>query len=118
VNPPQWPGQNDAQRRCVALLRKKGINPSSAADFSFAFNICDSFFLYDLAVRANGGRTDGPGVARAIQAMGSSYLSVENLDGRAVFSPDQPDAPSLARYFAWTTACSCFTYRSTTIPIS
>jgi hypothetical protein len=69
-------------------------------------------FVYEAALRATGGRTDGQTVVRAVEALGSSHPGALTLDGRLTFGPTRHDAPSFARYFAWDTTCSCFTYRS------
>jgi len=117
VSPAQWPGTTATQQRCTAILKSKGINPSSATDYSYAFNVCDALFVYELALKATGGRTDGPAIGAAIEALGSSYVSAMNLAGRSTFSRAEHDAPSLARYFAWDGGCSCYTYRQTDVPI-
>jgi hypothetical protein len=118
VNPPQWPGLTSSQQHCAAMLKKKGVSLSSATDYSYAFNICDAFFLYQTAVAGNANQIDGRGVVAAIERLGSSFVSAENLNGKATFAPGHHDGPSLARYFTWDTGCSCFTYRSTYVPIS
>jgi hypothetical protein len=117
VNPPQWPGHTPAQTRCIALLKEKNITLQSPADFSFAFNLCEALFLYEVAVQATGGRVDGPLVGAAIEGVGAGFASAMNLDGRSTYSRSQHDAPTVARYFAWNPPCSCFTYRNTTIRI-
>ena len=118
VNPPQWPPTNATQQRCISMLKKKGINPSSAADYSYAFNVCDAMFVYEAALKATAGSTDGPSVVAAVEALGSSYVSAMMLDGRSKFTHSQHDAPYLARYVAWDGGCSCFTYRQTLVPIT
>jgi hypothetical protein len=117
VNPPQWPSRTTAQDRCVAMVTSKGIKLQSAADFSFAFNLCEALFLYEKALTTTRGHTDGKLVASAIEGVGPNFISALNLDGRSMYSPSQHDAPSLARYFAWDTGCSCFTYRPTEVAI-
>ena len=57
-------------------------------------------------------------VRRQVSPDQARRVSALNLDGKDTFSHTQHDAPSLARYFAWDTGCSCFTYRSTTFPIA
>jgi hypothetical protein len=118
VNPPQWPGTNATQQRCINLLKSKGIVLKAATDYLYAFNLCDAFFIYDLALKASHGTTSGPGVVAAVEGLGTSYLSALNLEGRDSFSRTQHDAPSVARFFAWDTGCSCFTYRPYTFPIA
>ena len=118
VNPPQWPSTNATQQRCIAMLKQKGVTLKAAVDYLYAFNLCDAFFIYEIALKATHGRTDGPSVVAAVEALGTSYLSALNLEGKDTFSHAQHDAPSLARYFAWDTGCSCFTYRPTTFRIA
>ena len=68
--------------------------------------------------KATHGNTGGPGIVAAVEALGTSYVSALNLEGKDSFSHAQHDAPSLSRFFAWDTGCSCFTYRSYTFPIA
>jgi ABC-type branched-subunit amino acid transport system substrate-binding protein len=117
VNPPQWPGTNATQQRCINMLKQKGITLKAATDYLYAFNLCDALFVYDLALKATRGNTSGPGVVAAIEALGSSYSAALLLDGKANFSRTQHDAPVLARYFSWDGGCSCYVYRPTLVPI-
>lgn len=117
VAPTRWPAQPPGAERCMALVKSQGVKLQAPADFAFAFNGCEGLFMYEAALKATGGRTDGPAVVAAIEALGSSYRGVMNLDGRMAFSPTLHDGPSLARYFAWDGGCRCFTYRNTTLTI-
>jgi hypothetical protein len=117
VNPAQWPARTAPQDRCIALLKSKGVTLVSATDYFYAFNLCDALFVYEKALKATGGRTDGSLIAPAIEALGTSHISTLNLEGRAAFTHSKHDGPSLARYFAWDRGCSCFTYRPTNVPI-
>ena len=117
VKPGQWPALPAAAQRCVALLQTRNVKPVAAADFAYAFNICEAFFLYQNAVTATGGAIDGAAVARAIQGLGATYSGALSLEGRLSFAPGRPDAPALARHFAWSDGCSCFTYRTYSAPI-
>jgi ABC-type branched-subunit amino acid transport system substrate-binding protein len=112
VSPDRWPSIPPSAQRCIATLKDKGIKLSAPADYAFAFNICDAMFVYEAALRSTGGRTDGQAVVRAVEALGSSHPGALTLDGRLTFGPTRHDAPTFARYFAWDTSCSCFTYRS------
>ena len=117
VPPSLWPKQPPPAERCVKLLASKGIKLQAAADYQFAFNGCEALFAYESALKATGGRTDGPLVVAAIEALGSGYTGVMNLEGRMSFSRTQHDAPSFARYFSFDNGCTCFTYRPTTLTI-
>ena len=117
VNPPQWPSTNATQQRCINMLKGKGIVLKAATDYLYAFNLCDAMFVYELALKATHGNTNGPAVVAAIEALGSTYSAALLLDGKATFSRTQHDAPVVARYFAWDGGCSCYTYRPTVVPI-
>ena len=118
VSPAGWPANPPAAERCLSLVKAKGVQLQAAADFAYAFNACEALFLYERALEATGNRTDGPAIAAAVQALGGDYSGVMTLEGRLAFSRTQRDGPALARYFAWDGGCSCFTYRSTTVPIA
>ena len=117
VKPAFWPSVPAAAARCVNMLKAKNINPTAPADFAFAFSACEGLFAYERALKANQGRSDGPSVIAAVEGFGTTFASALNLDGRSSFSGRRHDGPSQARHFAWTASCSCFTYRSTTVPI-
>jgi hypothetical protein len=117
VKPQYWPAITAPATRCLAMLKTKNIVPTAPADFAFAFSACESLFLYETALTATRGRSEGKGIVAAIEALGSSFTSVENLDGSSTFGRTRHDAPSHARHFAWTANCTCFTYRSTVVQI-
>ena len=117
VNPQQWPGQTAPQKRCIAMAKRKGVTLQTAADYSYAFNLCDALFVYETALKATHGRATGRAVVDVIEGLGTTYVSAMTLEGKASFSPGKHDAPVLARYFAWDGGCSCYTYRSTKLAI-
>lgn len=117
ANPPQWPPFGAPHKRCLDFVRKKGVTPTSAADFAFVFNVCDALLLYESALLKQGGRNDGASVRAALESLGTQYASPLILDTRTTYTVQQHDAPSHARYFNWERSCSCFMYRSATVPI-
>jgi ABC-type branched-subunit amino acid transport system substrate-binding protein len=117
TTPQYWPSVTPAASRCLSMLKSKGITPTAPADYGFAFSACEGLFLYEIALKANQGRSDGLSIIASIEALGSTYNSVSNLDGRSTFGRTRHDAPAQARYFAWTPNCSCFTYRPSVMPI-
>jgi len=117
VNPAQWPPLSTSAKRCRTMLAKQGVNLQTATDWSLAFNICEVLFLYNYALTQTHGRAWGPAIAGAIEPLGTRFVSAMNLEGKTVFSREQHDSPTLARYFSWEHACTCFKYRSTTFPI-
>jgi hypothetical protein len=111
---PQWPAVTPAAARCLDLLKKGGIVPSTPVDFASAFFTCDAVFLFQEAFERTGGRTDGPSIAAAVEAIGSGHASVLTLDGRSRFGPGQHDGPVTARRFDYQPSCACFAYRPET----
>jgi ABC-type branched-subunit amino acid transport system substrate-binding protein len=118
VAPANYPPLVAAATRCLTMLKSQGVVPTAPADYANAFSSCDAMFLYETALRNDGNQTYGPALVSAIDHLGDSYLSPETYQGRTVYSTSRRDAPSLGRVFGWTASCSCFTYRSQTIPIS
>ena len=117
VPPSGWPAPPAPAQRCIKLLESKGIKLQAAADYQFAFNGCEALFAYETALKATGGRSDGPLVVAALEALGTSYTGVMNLDGRMSLSRTQHDAPTFARYFSFDSSCTCFVYRPATLTI-
>jgi hypothetical protein len=113
----QQPPRNAAQLRCLALLKRQGVVPSQFNDFFNAYTTCDALFVYEAALRAEGGRTDATDVANAIQALGTTYLSPMTLDGRTVLGPTRHDAPAVYRPWSWSASCSCFAYTGVSSPM-
>lgn len=111
---PQWPALAPAASRCLALLKKGGIAPSTSVDYAGALFTCDAVFLFEEAMQATGGRTDGPSIAAAIEAMGTKHASALTLDGSSSFGPGHHDAPTTARQFDYQAGCACFVYRAGT----
>lgn len=117
TNRAQWPGTSAAADRCFGLLADRGLRPTSALDTYNALITCDALFLYEAALTATNGRSDGPSVAAAIEALGSGQVSAASLDGAWTFGPGRHDGPSVIRPFAFDGGCGCFTYRGPTTPI-
>ena len=111
---PQWPVLPPAATRCLDLLKKGGITPSTPVDYQTALFTCDAVFLLQEAVAASGGRTDGPSVAAAIEAIGRTHQSALTIDGRSSFGAGHHDGPTTARPFDYQAGCACFAYRATT----
>ncbi|MEY2475960.1 MAG: hypothetical protein QOG87_1275 [Actinomycetota bacterium] len=118
VPPDRWPAVPPAGQRCLKLAASKGLKLTAPADFAFALNICEALFVYEAALKATGGRTDGAAITAAVEALGANHPGAMTLDGRLTFGRDRHDAPSSARYFAWDRGCTCFTYRPHTFTIN
>lgn len=117
--PPQYnPKPNAAQKRCIALLHSQNIRPRSAADFGYAYNACEAVFLYEKALKLDGGNTALTAVSAAIASLGNSFESSLNLYGQSTFSASaQNNAPSVYKPINWDGNCSCFRYGSQTYPM-
>ncbi|HVV76478.1 MAG TPA: hypothetical protein VHC43_10620 [Mycobacteriales bacterium] len=117
--PPQYnPKANASQRRCYALLRSQGVKPRSAADFGYAYNACEAVFLYERALKLDGGSSNGVAVSAAIASLGHSFESTLNLYGRTTFSnAARNNAPAVYKPINWDGNCHCFRYGHQTYPM-
>lgn len=117
VAPQKYAPPNAAQQRCLALLKSQGITPKAAVDYAYAYNICEPLFLYEQALRRTGGAATGPPVVAAVQALGSSFQSTLNLDGKAIYGAARNDAVASARPLVYSDPCGCFVYTGAARPI-
>ena len=102
--------RNRNQQRCVRLLKSQGITLSSSADFIYAWQICEPFFVYEAALAKNGGRLDPTSVLAGIQGLGTSFTSVTNLGGKTLYGPGRADAIDSARPLVYADSCGCWRY--------
>jgi len=118
VSPSQYGAPNASQAKCLSDLRSQGIVPSAAADYGYAYNVCEAVFVYQDALGTDGGSTTGTAVSAAIARLGTSFVSTTDLNGSSVFSTaKQNDAPAVYRPIDWETACSCFEYTGSAYPM-
>lgn len=108
ARPAEYPAKNAPQKRCLSLLRSKGIVPTSGPDYYYAYNICEAFFVYELAMRG-AGTTQGSALIGALKKLGSTFPSATNQGGSS-FSSSLPDAPRSARHVVYTPSCDCYRY--------
>jgi hypothetical protein len=106
----QWPPLNPAGQACLDRLAGQGVVPQTPLDQINAMVTCDSFTLLVEAVDAAGGRVDGPSVAAAIEAMGTSHQSAYTYDGTTHFGPGRHAGVANAYPYGWDRGCSCFRY--------
>jgi hypothetical protein len=116
IPPTTYPKANSTQRRCLSLLRSRNVAPTAGADYYYGYNICEAFFVYELALAQTGGNSAGTAVVAAIKGIGTSFGSATNLGGSA-FSPSLPDAPRSARHAVYVPSCTCFGYTGPARPI-
>ena len=112
-----FPPLPPAAARCLALLKAGGVNPSTSIDYAKSFYFCDAVFLFEEAVDAAGGHTDGPSVTAAIEAMGTRHPSAITLDGTSDFGPGRHEGVTMARRFDYRADCQCVTYDPQTVRI-
>lgn len=118
VSPALAPPKNAAQKRCLSLLASQSVHPQSAADFGYAYNICEPMFLYIDALKADNGNPSGAAISQAIAGIGTHFQSLINLDGKSDYSNSRRnDAPSVYREVAWSGGCHCFRYQGPTYPM-
>ncbi|MDP9182844.1 MAG: ABC transporter substrate-binding protein [Actinomycetota bacterium] len=109
IPPAAYPKPNVVQSRCLALLASKRIKPVAGPDYYYAYNICEAFFVYELALKRTAGASDGNGILAAVKGLGTSFASLTNAGGSA-FTSTVPDAPRAARHLTYFGGCSCFRY--------
>ncbi len=114
VPPAYAPKENAAQHRCLSLLHSQKVDPRSAADYGYAYNACEAVFVYEAALKADGGNSDGQAISNAISNLGN-FQSTLNLYGKSVFSSARRnDAPEYYKPINWDGGCHCFRYGSQT----
>jgi hypothetical protein len=116
VPPSTYPRRNGSQARCLSLLRTKGVTPSAGPDYYYAYNLCEAFFVYELALTRTGGNSEGRGIVAAVKSIGAGFDSATNAGG-SLFSPAFPDAPRFARHTVYVASCTCFGYTGPSRPI-
>jgi hypothetical protein len=113
VPPRDYPKPNALQKRCLALLAKGQVKVSSGPDYYYAYNFCESLFVYEQALLTNGGNSGGQQVVGAVRGLGTRFASLVN-EGGSAFAPDRPDAPRSMRHLVYADSCSCFRYTGPT----
>ncbi|HZQ88094.1 MAG TPA: hypothetical protein VFA83_24815 [Acidimicrobiales bacterium] len=101
--------------RCLALLQKQGLRPASAADYAYVYGPCDTFSLYEAALRATNGDSTTSAVMRALPVVGQTYVSASTVDGKIAVSPAGRIGAGAVRLFAWTGGR--FQYTSGSFPL-
>lgn len=118
VSPSLYDPPNSAQRRCYSYLKASGIKPVSPADYSYSQSICEAMFAYEAALGKTGGSIVGSSVVQSLDGLGTTFQSVFDLGGAALFTPARRnDVPRLYREAVWREDCSCFAYRGPTFPM-
>lgn len=105
------------QKRCLSLLKSVGVIPQQYSDYVAAYTTCDAMFLYETALKATRGTSTSAVVARAIEALGTTYKGVTAHEARTGYGPDDHDAVSLYRPWTWQPDCKCFLYIGASRPL-
>jgi len=87
--------------RCVAQLAKQGLRPTSNADYTYLYGACDSFAVYEAALRATNGDTATSAVMRALAAIGRSYVAASTVNGQLTVDGNGRIGAATGRLFAW-----------------
>jgi hypothetical protein len=116
VNPAHQPGpRSPAQKRCLAMLAKHGLQARQYNDFMTAYAACDGLDLYAAALDT--GAKSPQQVAGAVAAAEPRLAGALTYDGKLRVTSFQHGGPGVYRAYGWNDGCSCLTYRGPTYPI-
>ncbi|MGN6472711.1 MAG: hypothetical protein ACTHK4_03555, partial [Mycobacteriales bacterium] len=116
VDPNHQPGpRTPAEKACLAMLAKRGLQAKQYNDFLGAYSTCDGLNLYAKALAAGAGTPLQ--VANAVAAAQSGFVGSLTYGGLMRASALQHGGPRVYRAYAWSTGCSCLTYRGPVYPI-
>lgn len=104
------PAPTTPQRRCLSLLKAKGLIPKEYNDFLTAYTTCDAVFLYERALKRTRGVSTASVVRGAIESLGTTYESASVLEAKATFAPGRHEAPTVYRPWSFQRSCVCFAY--------
>jgi len=109
--------QQAVRKRCLDMLRERGITLREYVEIKVAYTTCDALFLFERALEVTRGHTDARLVRDAFLRLGTSFTSLSTLNGRTRLAPGQRDAPAAWRAFNWNASCTCFRYEGTERPM-
>lgn len=107
----QWTS-TPATRLCLERARAGGLSPSTGTDFLQLETVCDTFFLYDAALRAVHGNSGVPGLQRGLRVAGSRFVSALSVSGATSYWDDGRLAPADGRLFQYVPSQGGFVYTS------
>lgn len=108
VNDAHDPGQTEAQKRCLALMKEAGQDTSTRSAKGGAIDHCDALLFLQSGANEAGTLTPRA-LGSAFEALGSRFVSGGTF--RTTIGPGRHDGTSVVRDFAYSGACSCFNYR-------
>jgi len=107
---------NMTRQRCVALMRKAGIDISGAAATRGAIENCDQFWFFKAAVERGGAFVSRPAFLAGVNAEARAFVSGATF--ATLLAPAQHDGVAAIRDFAYANGCGCFRYTSAVRRIS
>lgn len=115
VDPLHQPyGWTASEKRCLNLIKSRGLTPHGYNDYMEAFTTCDGLTLYDAALKADGGQTGAGQVLAALQSVIGKTPLASLYDGRGRYASDDHGGPAVYRQWGWSSGCACFRYTGPT----
>ncbi|HVT65011.1 MAG TPA: hypothetical protein VHD81_07650 [Mycobacteriales bacterium] len=116
VDPTHQPmPRSPAQKRCLAMLAKHGLQAKQYNDFLGAYSACDGLNLYAKALAA--GAATPQEVASDVAAAEAGLSGALTYGGELRATSTQRGGPAVYRQYGWLPTCRCLTYRGPTYPI-
>lgn len=118
LSPRSQPPLTAGQKRCLTLLKSQKVVPANFGDYTNAYRICDGVFAYELALKADGTKTQGSALIAALDGLGTSFSDPDVLDGATLLTRARANnAPSHLRAVVYSSGCQCFVYTGPTRPL-
>ena len=105
----QWT-TTPTMRACMQRVRARGLRPATAIDDVQVETVCDTFVLYDAALRATNGDATESAAQQGLRAAGGSFVSSYSLAGATGFWDHSRLAPAEGRLFQYIPARGGFVY--------
>jgi len=109
VNRNQWTS-TPTTRTCLERVRVEGLRPATGIDDIQVEEVCDTFVLYDAALRLTHGDGGATTVQRGLQAAGTSFVSAATMAGATGFWDHGRLAPAQGRMFQYVSSQGGFVY--------
>jgi hypothetical protein len=97
-------------RECLQRVRAHGLRPSTATDDLQVETVCDTFLLYDAALRATHGDASATAVQTGLHSVASSFVSSYCLSGATAPWDHGRLAPAAGRLFDYESSQGGFVY--------
>lgn len=97
-------------RTCMRRVRAQGLRPSTAIDDVQVETVCDTFVLYDAALRATHGAATAAAVQTGLRTAGRGFISSFSLAGATSFWDHGRLTPAQGRLFRYVQSQGGFVY--------